>query len=98
MTLARVVQERVFLPYTPYMESAKHFCEELTRKDYVSWHDLLAATTLFERNLIFLLRINISYTEPSCFSLIYLHLNSHQYRIVFSTGSDAVNRVARIRP
>jgi hypothetical protein len=46
MTLAKVVQERVFFPYTPYIESAKHFCEELTRKDYVSWHDLLAATTL----------------------------------------------------
>jgi hypothetical protein len=46
MTLAKVVQERVFFPYTPYMESAKYFCEELSRKDHASWHDLLAATTL----------------------------------------------------
>lgn len=46
MTSAKVIQERVFFPYVPYMESSKYFCEELTRKDYVSWHDLLAATTL----------------------------------------------------
>jgi hypothetical protein len=46
MTLAKVIQERVFFPYVPYMESAAYFCEELTRKGYVSWHDLLAATTL----------------------------------------------------
>jgi len=46
MPTAKVVQERVFLPYVPYLDSARHFCGELTRKDYVSWYDLLAAVTL----------------------------------------------------
>lgn len=30
----------------PYLDSASHFCGELTRKEYVSWYDLLAAVTL----------------------------------------------------
>lgn len=46
MTIAKVIQERVFLPYVPYLDSARHFCGELTRKDFVSWYDLLAAITL----------------------------------------------------
>ncbi|MBW8458139.1 MAG: hypothetical protein K0M58_06835 [Thiobacillus sp.] len=46
MPTAKVVQERVFFPFTPYLDSARHFCDELTRKDYVSWYDLLAAVTL----------------------------------------------------
>lgn len=46
MTKAKVIQERVFFPYVLYIDSAKYFCEELTRKDYISWYDLLAATTL----------------------------------------------------
>lgn len=46
MTSAKVIQERVFFPYVPYIESARYFCGELARKDYVSWHDLLAATVL----------------------------------------------------
>lgn len=46
MTTAKVVQERVFFPYTPYLDSATHFCSEMKRKEYVSWYDLLAAVTL----------------------------------------------------
>lgn len=46
MTTARVVQERVFFPYSPYVDSATHFCSEMERKEYVSWYDLLAAMTL----------------------------------------------------
>lgn len=46
MTTAKVVQERVFFPYTPYLDSAQHFCGEMKRKEYVSWYDLLAAVTL----------------------------------------------------
>jgi hypothetical protein len=46
MPTAKVVQERVFFPYQPYLDSASHFCGELKRKDYPSWYDLLAAVTL----------------------------------------------------
>lgn len=46
MPTAKVVQERVFFPYQPYLDSARHFCDELKRKDYPSWYDLLAAVTL----------------------------------------------------
>lgn len=46
MPTAKVIQERIFFPYTPFISSASYFCKELVRKDYVSWHDLLAATTL----------------------------------------------------
>ena len=46
MPTAKVIQERVFFPYAPYLDSARHFCEELTRKDYVSWYDLMATVTL----------------------------------------------------
>lgn len=46
MTTAKVVQDRVFCPYTLYLDSASHFCGELSRKEYASWYDLLAAVTL----------------------------------------------------
>ncbi|HZV98468.1 MAG TPA: hypothetical protein VFF74_05720 [Methylophilaceae bacterium] len=46
MTIAKVVQERVFFPYMPYLDSAEYFCGEMKRKEYVSWHDLFAAVTL----------------------------------------------------
>jgi hypothetical protein len=46
MQTAKVVAERFFFPYRPFVESARYFCGEMKRKDYVSWHDLLAATTL----------------------------------------------------
>ena len=46
MTTAKVVQERVFFPYTLFLDSAQHFCDEMMRKEYVSWYDLLAAVTL----------------------------------------------------
>ena len=46
MTSAKVVAERTFFPYVPYLVSARHFCTEFRRKEYVSWHDLLAAVTL----------------------------------------------------
>lgn len=46
MVTAKVVQERVFFPYTPFLDAARHYCGELSRKEYVSWYDLLAATTL----------------------------------------------------
>ena len=46
MHTAKVVQERVFFPYTLYLDSAEHFCSEMKRKEYVSWYDLLAAITL----------------------------------------------------
>lgn len=46
MPTARVVQERVFLPYELYINTAKHFVGELDRKEYVSWYDLIAAVTL----------------------------------------------------
>lgn len=46
MTTAHVIQERRFLPYVPFIDSAEHFCAELDRKEYVSWFDLMAATTL----------------------------------------------------
>jgi hypothetical protein len=36
----------VFFPYTPYLDSANHFCSELERKEYVGWYDLLASVTL----------------------------------------------------
>ena len=46
MTTAKVVQECVFFPYSPYVDSAQHFCSEMKRKEYVSWYDLLAAVTI----------------------------------------------------
>lgn len=46
MTTAKVVQERVFFPYTLFLDSAQQFCGEMKRKKYVSWYDLLAAVTL----------------------------------------------------
>lgn len=46
MKTAKVVAERSFFPYRPFVESANYFCKEMKRKEYVSWHDLLAATTL----------------------------------------------------
>jgi hypothetical protein len=46
MPTAKVVQERVFLPYELYIDSARHFVGELDRKEYVSWYDLAAAVTL----------------------------------------------------
>lgn len=46
MATAKVVQERVFFPYKIYLDSATHFCSEIKKKEYVSWHDLLAAVTL----------------------------------------------------
>jgi hypothetical protein len=46
MPTAKFIQERVFFPYTPYLDAATHFCGELSRKAYVSWYDLLAAVTL----------------------------------------------------
>lgn len=46
MPTAKVVAERTFFPYRPFLDSARHFCQEMERKDYVSWYDLLAATTL----------------------------------------------------
>lgn len=46
MIKAKVIQERVFLPYKIFLDSSSHFCEEMKRKDYVSWYDLLAAITI----------------------------------------------------
>lgn len=46
MDRAKVIQQRVFLPYELYIDSAKHFCDELDKKDYISWYDLMASTTL----------------------------------------------------
>lgn len=46
MPTAKVVQERVFLPYELYIDSARHFVGELDRKECVSWYDLAAAVTL----------------------------------------------------
>jgi len=46
MTSAKVIAERTFFPYVPYLDSARHFCAEFQRKEYVSWYDLLAAITL----------------------------------------------------
>ena len=46
MSTAKVVQERVFLPYTLYIDSARHFVGELDRKEYASCYDLAAAVTL----------------------------------------------------
>jgi hypothetical protein len=46
MSTAKVVQERVFLPYELYIDSARHFVAEFDRKEYVSWYDLAAAVTL----------------------------------------------------
>ena len=46
MPTAKVIAERTFFPYALYLDSARHFCTEMRRKDYVSWHDLLAAVTL----------------------------------------------------
>ncbi len=46
MKTAKVVAERIFFPYRPFVDSARYFCEEMKRKEHVSWHDLLAATTL----------------------------------------------------
>lgn len=36
----------MFFPYVMYLDSARHFCGEMTRKEYVSWYDLLATVTL----------------------------------------------------
>lgn len=46
MQKASVVRERHFLPYLPFIESAKHFCDQLDQQGEVSWYDLMAATTL----------------------------------------------------
>lgn len=46
MPTAKIVAERTFFPYVPYLDSARHFCGEMKRKERVSWHDLLAAMTL----------------------------------------------------
>ena len=46
MPIAKVVQERTFLPYHLYVDSARHFVGELDRKEYESWYDLAAAVTL----------------------------------------------------
>jgi hypothetical protein len=46
MSTAKVVQERIFLPYELYIDSARHFVGELDRKEYESWYDLAAAVTL----------------------------------------------------
>jgi len=46
MKTAKVVAERTFFPYVPYLDSARHFCSEMKRNEHVSWYDLLAATTL----------------------------------------------------
>ena len=45
MDTAKVIMQRNFLPYSIYIESAKHFCEELDKKDYISWYDLMASIT-----------------------------------------------------
>lgn len=46
MDTAKVIMQRNFLPYSIYIESAKHFCDELDKKDYISWYDLMASITL----------------------------------------------------
>jgi hypothetical protein len=46
MPTAKVIAKRTFFPYVPYLDSARHFCAEMERKEYVSWYDLLAAITL----------------------------------------------------
>jgi hypothetical protein len=43
---ARVEHEREVLVYRLYLDSAAHFCSNLTRKEYVSWFDLMAAITI----------------------------------------------------
>jgi hypothetical protein len=46
MPRAKVVAERRFFPYSPFLESANHFCGLMKSGECVYWHDLLAATTL----------------------------------------------------
>jgi len=46
MASAKIITERTFFPYVPYLDSARHFCAEFQRKGYVSWYDLLASVTL----------------------------------------------------
>ena len=45
MDRAKVIKKRIFFPHVMYLDTAKHFCAELERKEYVSWYDLMACMT-----------------------------------------------------
>ena len=45
MDRAKVIKKRIFFPHSMYLDTAKHFCAELGRKEYISWYDLMACMT-----------------------------------------------------
>jgi hypothetical protein len=102
MDRAKVVKKRVFFPYAIYVDTAEHFCAELDRKEFVSWHDLMACmtTTAFSVEAILNTFGHIAVKDfgdfESCTPLAKMRVLCEELEIEFDKSRSPFNSILQL--
>ncbi|MBF0674658.1 hypothetical protein [Pseudomonas sp.] len=102
MSRAKVIKKRIFFPHVMYLDTAKHFCEELDRKECISWYDLMACmtTTAFSVEAILNTFGHISIKDFTDFEsstpLVKMRILCEELNIDFDKGRKPFNSIIQI--